>query len=86
MFFSSEDVKKEYNEAKMDSFIYQIYMMKSEFDKNLNYMNAEMFRQKNKKKVLHDASLFDQHIKKMNNKRICKNGPLKKEYSTQILC
>lgn len=39
-----------------------------------------------KKKVLHDASLFDQHIKKMNNKRICKNGPLKKEYSTQILC
>ncbi|KYO03431.1 hypothetical protein PRSY57_0107800 [Plasmodium reichenowi] len=84
--FSSEDIKKEYNEAKMDSFISQIDMMKSEFDKNLNYMNAEMFRQKNKKKVLHDASLFDQHIKKMNNKRICKNGPLKKEYSTQILC
>ncbi|SPJ08190.1 conserved Plasmodium protein, unknown function [Plasmodium sp. DRC-Itaito] len=84
--FSSEDVRKEYKEAKMDSFISQIDMMKSEFDKNLNYMNAEMFRQKNKKKVLHDAYLFGQNIKKMNNKRTCKNGPLKKEYSTQILC
>ncbi|SOV73629.1 conserved Plasmodium protein, unknown function [Plasmodium sp. gorilla clade G3] len=84
--FSSEDVRKEYKEAKMDSIISQIDMMKSEFDKNLNYMNAEMFRKKNKKKVLHDASLFYQHIKKMNNKRTCKNGPLKKEYSTKILC
>ncbi|KYO03743.1 hypothetical protein PGSY75_0110000 [Plasmodium gaboni] len=84
--FSSEDVKKEYEEAKMDSFISQIDMIKSEFDKNLNYMNTEMLRQENKKNIMECACLFYHYLKQMNNKRTYKNEPLRKAYSTKILC
>ncbi|SOV10253.1 conserved Plasmodium protein, unknown function [Plasmodium sp. gorilla clade G2] len=84
--FASEDVKKEYEEAKMDSFISQIDMIKSEFDKNLNYMNTEMLRQENEKNLLECACLFYHYLKQMNNKRSCKNEPLRKAYSTKILC
>ncbi|CRG93354.1 conserved Plasmodium protein, unknown function [Plasmodium gallinaceum] len=84
--YSTEDIEKEYEQAKLDAFKSQIDIMKNQFEKNLQYMSKELSRQKNIKDVLNQIPLLEEEINKVQKKKPYKNGPIKKIYSTKIQC
>ncbi|CRH03045.1 conserved Plasmodium protein, unknown function [Plasmodium relictum] len=84
--YSTENVEKEYEQAKLDAFKSQINIMKKNFEKNLQYMNEELARQKNIKVLLNQTTLLEEQINKIPKNNSYKNGPIKKTYSTKIQC
>ncbi|VWU49116.1 conserved protein, unknown function [Hepatocystis sp. ex Piliocolobus tephrosceles] len=62
--FSTENVKKEYEEAKMDAFVSQIKFMQINFEKQLHSMNEELPRKNRIRNILNEAISLERTINK----------------------
>ncbi|SCL96396.1 conserved Plasmodium protein, unknown function [Plasmodium chabaudi chabaudi] len=85
--FSLENIKNEYEEAKLSAFVSQIDMMRNNFEKNLHYMNEELPRKKRLMDIIKTANSLEADLSKLYKKNTHKYVVPKKVYEgTKVSC
>ncbi|SBT30618.1 conserved Plasmodium protein, unknown function [Plasmodium ovale wallikeri] len=87
--FSTENVEREYEQARLHAFTSQIEMMRETFEKKLKYMGEEIPRRRRLTEVINRATLLGEQIektRKISDINPYQNGHMQKTYATSVVC